>query len=385
MFNLVDLKTILKRYFIIKEIIRIKALMKLDLHIVFEKLRYKKKHRFNFDVKAENLKYSLVKKEMPNSIYIRKQQLAFYSFEPELCINNLVFTENLYDPILVVPVKNELNRMKLLYKHYRALGVTQFVVIDNDSTDGTFEWCCQQVGTRVYRIKQPYQTERRNAWIERVLALVGYDKWYIVVDSDELLDYVGSEIHPITELIKVAADNNYSRIVGYQVDMYNEHKLFSGGYKYEEIPSEYCWFDTDSYSLKNTVVNRRGSIIDLIIGGPRNRLFEIEIQLSKQSIFYFTQKTIYCNSHYLSPLFRFEDLPCYCVIRHYKFLENDKDEYLDRINKKNFAANSSLYKKQMSMINANPEGSFIYEGSAKYCNSYSFRCLPYIEEIPWEE
>ena len=375
----------LKRIEIVREINKIRAIKKLDFDIALERLRYRKIITVDLDIHTENKKYYLARREMPASPYVRNQQLAFYSFEPELCVDMLTFSEELYDPILVVPVKNELNRMKLLYKHYRMLGVHQFVVIDNYSTDGTFEWCCQQKDTRVYRIKQPYQTERRNAWIEKVLALTGYDKWYIVVDSDELLDYVGSETHKISELIKVASDNKHRRILGYQVDMYNEHPLFSGGYNFEEIPTEYSWFDTDSYSINKTKANRKGKTIDLIIGGPRNRIFGTQIQLSKQSVFYYTKEVIYCNSHYLAPLLEIEDTPCYYVLKHYKYLINDRKEYLDRTEKNNFASNSYIYKKQMSAIDSNKQCSFMYEGSAQYHNSDSLRVLPYLVEIPWDE
>ena len=42
-------------------------------------------------------------------------------------------------PIVTLCVKNDIKRLKMLVDHYRSLGVTKFAILDNGSTDGTFE------------------------------------------------------------------------------------------------------------------------------------------------------------------------------------------------------------------------------------------------------
>ena len=74
---------------------------------------------------------------------------------------------------VVVVVKDELDRMKLFMEHYRNLGVKQFIVVDNNSTDGTREFVAKQPGTRVYLVEEPFQTQKKQAWIEKVLAITG--------------------------------------------------------------------------------------------------------------------------------------------------------------------------------------------------------------------
>ena len=101
--------------------------------------------------------------------------------------DNLVFSDDKRDPIVFVVVRNEIERMKIFFDHYRKLGIHQFVVLDNGSDDGTLEFVMNQNDTKVYQTLNPYQTEKRISWLEKLLVLNGMNRWCIVVDSDEML------------------------------------------------------------------------------------------------------------------------------------------------------------------------------------------------------
>ena len=91
--------------------------------------------------------------------------------------------------ILICLVKNDLERIKEFYNHYMKLGVKNFVFIDNDSTDGTYEFLCEHSNVSVFQISEQYSTVRRQAWISKVMAYYGYNHWFLIVDSDEFLVY----------------------------------------------------------------------------------------------------------------------------------------------------------------------------------------------------
>ena len=95
-------------------------------------------------------------------------------------------SKNVLDPTVFVVVRNELERMKIFFKNYGKLGDTQFVVLANGSDDGTLEFLMSQENTKVYQVLNGFQTQKKERWVEKLLAMEGRNPWCIVLDSDEL-------------------------------------------------------------------------------------------------------------------------------------------------------------------------------------------------------
>lgn len=319
-------------------------------------------------------KYLKYYKENEMDIEVYRQINDFVSTSLKLYSDKLVLDEKKESPVLIVVVKNELDRMKLFMKHYRSLGVHQFIVIDNDSVDGTRQFVAKQPNTRVYLVKEPFQTQKKQAWIEKVLAITGYNQWYIVVDSDELIDYIGSEKHSIEELIISQKKKGKLRLQGYMLDMYSRDPLFFHQCSFEEIPKLFCLFDKDSYNE---------GVPNQVFGGPRSRLFGLNILLSKQSIFYFKSEMLYANSHYIVlPNAKSYEENVF-VIKHYKFLRRDKTVYEDHVIKGNYYNNSQKYRIIMDYIDKVRVITGLYEHSIVYETSESLRQLPFLHWTEW--
>lgn len=332
--------------------------------------------------KKEYKKYLCCWKKDKYKDIVQLQAQAFFNDKINRLKDSPTFSNDPCVPTVVVVEKNELKRMQLFYHHYRSLGVHQFIVLDNGSTDGTLNFLMQQKDTKVYQTLEKYHTQKRDAWIQRILVQNGYNKWYIVVDSDELLDYVGSENHSIESLIRKMHNNGSRRLWGFMLDMYSRDKLFNTNCDIMDIPRRMNYFDKDSYVLNrsNTPTSIRQN--DEIYGGPRYRFFNIIATQSKQSIFYFDKNTLYRNSHYIVPKISWGDVPCCFVLRHYKFLPQDKQEYENRIKNNSFYNNSIEYKNIMMQIEQDPaKSSLYYENSVLYENSDSLRSLPFLEVV----
>lgn len=164
----------------------------------------RKKQRSGLETKsfaAEYKKYSKCLKNDDFSQLLLAQIDEFFERNIDCLSRQAAFSAEGTIPTVVCVVKNGAERMRLFYHHYRKLGVTQFAILDNGSTDGTREYLLQQPDTHVYSVNAPFETQKKTAWIEKLLAMEGYNRWYIVVDSDELLDYPGSEETGITQMI----------------------------------------------------------------------------------------------------------------------------------------------------------------------------------------
>lgn len=315
-------------------------------------------------------KYILFYRVSKDKDLVAKRIRAFCSSQINLVHDRLVLGDDVYSPVVVVVVKDDLERMKLFYEHYRNLGVRKFIVIDNNSTDGTREFAIEQPDTRVYLVTEAFHSQKKEAWINRVLALTGYNRWYMVVDSDELLDYVGREHLRIDDFIRQNTVHGSIRLQGYLVDMYSKAPLFSEQCEYKDIPNVFSLFDVDSYQEPRP---------NQIYGGPRNRLFGLDdLLLSKQSIFFFVSKMLYRDCHYMfvPKMKQCEDMTF--VLRHYKYLATDKPVYNNRVKEQCYYNNSIEYRQIMERLDSQPETSFATAQSVMYQNSESLRVLPFV-------
>lgn len=57
-------------------------------------------------------------------------------------------------------VRNEMLRLPYFLKHYRALGVDHFLIVDNDNDDGTAEFLAAQPDVSLWTTKHSYRLAR---------------------------------------------------------------------------------------------------------------------------------------------------------------------------------------------------------------------------------
>ena len=200
------------------------------------------------------------------------------------------------NPIVILCIKNDLKRIQMLVEHYRILGVDKFAFLDNGSDDGTFEWLLKQPDIDLFRCYEHYQTAVKEGWINRIVSHYGFDRWYIVTDSDELMVYQGMEDYPLSFLTSILDNSGIKRIKGLTLDTYAEGRLFG---KSDNIRRDYRWIDTDSYREIDAVAGNQK--IKRFVGGPRHRLMNSTITLSKYPLVYWEKGTISDSAHFQYP------------------------------------------------------------------------------------
>lgn len=269
------------------------------------------------------------------------------------------------NPIVVLCIKNDLRRIQMLVDHYRKLGVEKFAIMDNGSDDGTFEWLLKQSDIDLFRCYEPYQTAVKEGWINRIISHYGYDRWYIVTDSDELVVYKGMEKHRLLELTAKLEKEGIKRAEGLTLDTYSDDMLFG---KSDDIKRDFRWIDSDSYKEIISVAGCES--VKRIIGGPRYRLMKSTITLSKHPLVYWEQGTISDSAHFQYPHDLIEKSPCCVGILHYKFIDKDLEVFEKRALKgSGFSTGGAIYKKYMEYIKKEGKKSLMYEGSVEFADS----------------
>ena len=285
------------------------------------------------------------------------------------------------EPIYICIVKNDLQRIQKSYEYHKQLGIKNFVFIDNNSDDGTYEWLLEQDVCVIWTEAQ-FCSSAKSAWLLMIMLLFGFDRWYLILDSDELLTYPGCESHGIDELVHYLEENHAYRLLSFMLDMYANKKLSEIDQITEWDYNDYCYFDRDSYKKMNNLHFQK------IIGGPRKRVFNnvddnsmVMIQ-NKYPLVYMKMGELY-RYHYVYPYYHNFDTECISVLRHYKFLPGDLKKYEVIAQNGNYANGSQLYKESLNKIAEDKDMTFWYVDSIKYNSSNDLLMLDFVKEIEW--
>ena len=269
------------------------------------------------------------------------------------------------DPIVICIIKNDLMRVKMFLEYYRKIGIKKFVFLDDKSTDGTFEFLNEQPDVSIYIADKPYTTVRRQVWINKIISELGTNRWYLIVDSDEIFDYLDREHVTISKFINKLMANKQDLVKVILLDMFSAKSLFADNvYNYKDIFQE-CNMFLPEYSYERCHYDIR------IKGGARGLMFsqmgeKILPVVSKYPLIYVKKDDIIINSHCNLPAKRNKPNHPEAVLRHYKFLPDDREKYIRRISEGNFENGSKEYK-----IYSQMENNIQYQQIVKYMIKYN--------------
>jgi hypothetical protein len=253
--------------------------------------------------------------------------------------------------VAIIVIKDDLERLKKFLKHHRNLGIRQFAFLDDHSTDGTREYLQEQQDIELFESSDSFFSVRKEAWVNRILAYYGFDRWYAILDSDELLVYDNYEKCKIDEFIALIEKEKKAGVSGKMIDMY-----FHNGTEYFDKVE---YFESKKYSRMH-----------LSTGGMRYRIFGLQAVLSKTPLFFFDDKTIY-HLHFLFPFDKKIKKNALALL-HYKFLEGDLEKYKERVEKKCMYNYSQEYKKYVEKMSDENLSFYDENVSEKYMGSKIF-------------
>ncbi len=279
------------------------------------------------------------------------------------------------DAILVFgTVRNEMVRLPYFLDHYRALGVDHFLIVDNDSDDGTAEYLAAQHDVSVWTTKHSYRLSRFGVdWLGWLQFRHGHGRWCLTVDADELLVYPFCETRDLKALTKWLDDQNLRSFGALMLDMSPKGPLADAQYVSGDDPTQtLCWYDTDNYRHKYHPYY--GNL--WIQGGVRDRVFfnsqpDRAPTLNKTPLVRWNRRYAYVSAtHQILPRHLHDvfdpvaDKKTTGVLLHTKFLPDVGAKSQEEIKRKQHFENTQLYAGYHQRLSENP--TLWYAGAARY-------------------
>ncbi len=295
------------------------------------------------------------------------------------------------DVLCFVTLRNERARLKYFLSYYRDRGVAHFLIVDNDSTDGSREMLAEQPDCSVWTTPDSYKRARFGMdWINHLLRRHGHDHWCLVVDPDEFLVYPFSDTRPLPALTDWLDASSIKSFGAMLLDMYPKGPITAQTYAEGQNPFDIaCWFDTGNY-----VIRRNWDYGNLWIqGGPRARSFFAEQParapaLNKIPLVRWQRHYAFASStHMLLPrglnlvYDEWGGEKTSGVALHAKFLDTFPEKAAEELGRKQHYAASAEYRAYAAGLNENPD--FWTKWSEKYINWRQLEILGLMSKGNW--
>ncbi len=262
-------------------------------------------------------------------------------------------------------MRNEKVRLPFFLQYYRDMGVSHFLLVDNDSDDGTRDYLADQSDVSLWTTKRSYKRSRYGVdWLNWLQMRYAHDHWTLVVDPDELLIYPFCDTRPLpalTDWLDASSIKSFSAML---LDMYPKGRIDAQPYKAGQNPLEIAsWFDAGNYLISKN--KKFGNL--WIQGGPRMRAFfaktpELAPALNKIPLVKWDRGYAYVSStHMLLPrgLNQVYDEwggeKASGILLHTKFLDTFSEKAAEELDRKQHYSASVEYKAYAETLKDNPE------------------------------
>ena len=273
-------------------------------------------------------------------------------------------------PIVICTVKNNKRYIEQFLPYYRNVGIRKFVFIDNNSTDDTVDYLAKQDDVILFSAPYSFNGIKKAGWKLQALAYVGLNRWCLWLDSDEFIAYPHMEEVKIDEYTNYLFGKGIRNVGGFMLDMYPKGALFAEGTGNSSFLDTHLYFDRYNSTYKTKV--------DRLFGGMRARILDVYVRLDKTPLIYCDEHNIPNGNHSTFP-YRKGLIKNYgCVLKHYKFLSSDIEQYKERASNPNSGyASYEAQKKYLSLIGVSAYG----ELSERYDNSSSLKSLKIVRDF----
>ncbi|MEL7091417.1 MAG: glycosyltransferase family 2 protein [Pseudomonadota bacterium] len=295
------------------------------------------------------------------------------------------------DLLCFVTLRNEAVRLPYFLEYYRDMGINHFLIVDNDSNDGSTDYLAAQPDVSLWHTKASYKRSRFGVdWLNWLQLKYAHGHWALTVDADEFLIYPFCDTRPLralTDWLDASSIRSFSAML---LDMYPKGRLDAQPYRPGQDPLEIAsWFDSGNYTISRN--KRFGNL--WIQGGPRARVFfsdkpEKAPALNKIPLVKWDRRYAYVSStHMLLPrglnlvYDEWGGEKASGVLLHAKFLDTFTAKAAEELTRKQHYAASVEYKAYAATMRDDPD--LWCKWSEKYINWRQLEILGLMSKGNW--
>lgn len=224
------------------------------------------------------------------------------------------------DQLLVISVvRNGELYVKSFLDHYRSMGVTHFVFLDNGSIDRTLEMLCAQKEVTVLQTGARY-SKYENTMKRYLAERFSPGRWNLCADIDEFFDYPFSKNLPLCDFLRYLNENRYTAVVTQMLDMFSDIALNKLESKADDLLKEkYPFYDISSIEKEDYLWSERSNpAIKMHWGGIRKLVFGTINGLTKSALVLMDGRVKpFIRWHHVKGA-RMADISC--LLRHFPFV-----------------------------------------------------------------
>jgi Glycosyl transferase family 2 len=156
------------------------------------------------------------------------------------------------DILCLMTIRNEASRLPFVLDHHRKLGVRQFLIVDNDSSDGSAELLARQSDVSLWHTRASYKASRFGMdWLVWLMLRHGNGHWCLTLDADEILVYPHWQTRPLPALTDWMERQGQEALGALTLDLYPEGPVSQGSYRPGDDPLGHLgWFDAGNHQVK---------------------------------------------------------------------------------------------------------------------------------------
>lgn len=268
------------------------------------------------------------------------------------------------DMPLIFIVHNDEKLILSFLSHYRSVGVTRFICVDDQSSDHSRQILLQQPDVDLFGSNVRYRDAGNGKrWREMLFARYGFNRWYLNLDSDEYLFYGTSDKETILEYARRLEAVNIKRLPAPMIDCYPAGPVDSAHFSGDEglMP----WDVATHYDAEGYVGDIGGRNVG-IRGGVRNRAFGDDIELMKYPLIYWDKKCFLGRTIHRPRPYIFNFPPVLGCLLHFKIFSDFRSKVLYAVKEAQHHEFSRHYKVIFDQLDPDNDLNFVYENSIKF-------------------
>lgn len=264
--------------------------------------------------------------------------------------------------------------LPFFFEWHENLGIKKFIYFDNASTDNSIEVAKRYPNVIVVSCTAPFRTHQEYIRYYSITKFVR-GGWRLVIDSDELFDYPGSDRVPLRELLQWLNASGKTGVVAHMLDMIPDGGLSDidntsytsaiascplydiSAIERKDYYDDSLWF---SYFLKQNTIN--SDVIKFHFNGIRKILFNEDCCLSKHPLFRIPEDFKQPPHPHAVPGLVCADFTA--LLRHYKFTGEFVERERDRLARRAIAHNETQMR--IRSLDRNPDVIFRQSTSKPY-------------------